>query len=48
MSEAHEIKTIHREAMAKTDNALEARQKGDVAIEAQFLREAFNLESKAA
>lgn len=48
MNDAQEIKTIHREAMEKTDHALEARQRGEVAVEAQLLREAFDLESKAA
>jgi len=48
MNDAQEIKAIHREAMEKTDRALEARQRGELSVKAQLLREAFDLESRAA
>ena len=48
MSAVLEIKTLHRQAMERTDLALAARQKGEADQALLFFRQAYDLEAKAA
>jgi hypothetical protein len=44
----NDLKALHRDAMARTDMALDARQKGDEASAMLLFREAYELEAAAA
>jgi len=48
VSDAKEIKILHRQAMERTDLALTARLNGDAARQETLYREAYELEAKAA